>query len=70
MLLWFIDLMKRAKLVALQLLIAIRLATHDGIFVSVSSPKPRLQPPEVKAAVRRTRGKGSRVKYCIQPQKT
>jgi hypothetical protein len=45
----------------LPILILLRLLTHDGTFLENRSPKPRIQPPEVRAAIRRTWKRGRKL---------
>lgn len=47
----------------LPILIIIRLLTNDGIMLENRSPKPRIQPPEVRAAIRRTWKRGRKLLF-------
>ena len=52
----------------LPIMIILRLITNDGMILENRSPKPKQQPPEVRASIKRTWKKGAK-NVSVQSQK-
>jgi hypothetical protein len=54
------------KTVIVELLILMRLLTHDGIMLDKRRPLPKRQPPEVIRFIRRPAKKGRKIFYYFE----